>query len=264
MKPEKNFDGDSQENLRMENELRKIKLMFEHGADFFYPDNESNIPPEVEDLFLRNIEQFENARKVDKLISVFDFIGKPEFKGIDDIPEKEMGEEYENLVELLFEKGLQVFTICDVEERELYRFITEEFFNHEIENVSIEGMIHCFTYEDFHPNHEYDIKQNASNFITSFLNVKDECYHLNMSKEAMNNSFFKNFRESFRSFSLEHFSISNVTINQKAASLDFIIKFSAFPEGSNEVQLFHGKGNMEFTICFDCWCVDSIMFPVPL
>ena len=40
----------------------------------------------------------------------------------------------------------------------MYRFVTEELFKHEIEDVKVRGWVHQFIYEEFHPNPEYDVR----------------------------------------------------------------------------------------------------------
>lgn len=42
--------------------------------------------------------------------------------------------------------------LCDVDDAEAYRFITEELMDEEIDDIRIEGLRHCFIYEEFHPN----------------------------------------------------------------------------------------------------------------
>ena len=54
---------------------------------------------------------------------------------------------------ILNKNSIQLDTICDVEEREIYRFVTEELFSHKMDNMRIPGMMACFIYEEFHPNH---------------------------------------------------------------------------------------------------------------
>jgi hypothetical protein len=261
MIPEKNFNGDGFDDLRIENELKKIKLMFEHGADFFYPDNQNDLPPELENEFLKNIEEFENACMNSKQIPVYDFIGKPEFRKQDSIPDDEIHDALDSIIELLNDNQIDLSTICKVDDRELYRFITEELFLEDIDDMRIEGMICCFLYEEFHPNHEYDIKDHCAEFITSFLNKESDIYTEFITEEKETIEFLNNFRDAFESFSLIHFLINDVSFNEEHAVVDFKINFSGRIEGTNEKQYFNGRGDMELVYIHEYWCIQKIRFP---
>ncbi|MBK6536623.1 MAG: hypothetical protein IPG09_02205 [Ignavibacteria bacterium] len=43
------------------------------------------------------------------------------------------------------ENGIVLDTLCDYEDEVIYKFITEELFREETNNIRIEGMRHCFT-----------------------------------------------------------------------------------------------------------------------
>ena len=59
---------------------------------------------------------------------------------------------------LLAQKNIVVEFTKPRNARFKYRFITEELFEHEMDDVHVKGMFTHFTYEEFHPNHDYDLR----------------------------------------------------------------------------------------------------------
>ena len=45
--------------------------------------------------------------------------------------------------------------------RDLYRFTIEELFEHEMDDIDLPGTVSCFTYDEFHPDHEYENKRTS-------------------------------------------------------------------------------------------------------
>lgn len=253
--------ADELEKLRMENELKKAKLILEHGAVFSELSGGSNISPVIENDFLKNIEEFEKSFKNVEQIALYDFIRKPEYIFVDIISDSDIGTELERLINILNENGINLDTLCDVEAREVYRFITEELFLHEIDNMRIPGMMTCFIYEEFHPNHEYDIRNHSIDGIKAFLNKKSDFYKTFFTKKAEDDPGLKHFRDSFKSFSIKKMDITDLSIEKENATVSFIIDFSATIEGNNEKQHYKGNGIIELVYWYDFWCIEKIHFP---
>jgi hypothetical protein len=53
-----NFSDDPEQNLRIENEILKLKMQAERGA--LFGGNRENLPPEIEAEFLKNVS-FEDS-----------------------------------------------------------------------------------------------------------------------------------------------------------------------------------------------------------
>jgi len=70
----------------------------------------------------------------------------------------------------------------------LYRFITEELFKEELDDIKIEGMTHHYIYEEFHPNHEHDIKNRCKEFLDEFLNKNIKLTTVNPNVDQTPNS----------------------------------------------------------------------------
>ena len=156
--PEENMPLDQQEQLRNENEFMKMKLMLERGATFGEGAEGSEIPPEVEHKFLSNIIDFEKQWDEGKRVTVYEKIGKPgRFKPAKDIPANQIEKEWNELSDHLEEYGISLDACSpNVTHAELYRFTVEELFQHEIDDINIPGMMTCFIYDEFHPDHAYD------------------------------------------------------------------------------------------------------------
>jgi len=261
MKHPDDHNDDDLEKLRMENELKKMKLMLEHGAVISESTNTKTVHPLIENEFLNSIEAFENAYHNAKPVLLYDFIERPDFIAVDVIDDALISTELEKIMDILNKNGIQLDTLCDVEEREIYRFVTEELFVHEMDNMRIPGMMTCFIYEEFHPNHEYDLRRYSLEGVESFLNKKDKYYEMHFTKEAIKAPWFTNFRDAFFSFSIRHFDITDLTINEFTASVAFTIDFAGTIEGSKQKQNFKGAGTIEFIYQYDYWYIQKINFP---
>ena len=154
-------------------------------------------------------------------------------------------------------------TICEVEDKELYRFITEELFQEEIDDMRIPGMFSHYTYEEFHPNHEYDLQRYTTEFIQSYLNKSSEFYIHELSSEATSLNWHNQFRDSFSAFKLETLEIIDLHFDLETAlaRVDFYCDFNATVEGSNNTLKFTGKGMLNFVHQWDFWYVNSVSFP---
>ncbi len=160
----KNFESSKEEeNLKNENEFLKMKLMLEQGAQFGTMQTDSQLPAGIENQFLRNVMEFEKQFEEQKMIKVFDKIERPNhFKPVNEIPENEIENAWNNLDEYLRKYSIEL-SVCspNISDRELYRFTTEELFNHEMNDMNVPGMMSCFTYDEFYPDYKYDNTRHA-------------------------------------------------------------------------------------------------------
>ncbi|HZY35908.1 MAG TPA: hypothetical protein VFE53_04625 [Mucilaginibacter sp.] len=160
------LSDDPEENLRIENELMKLKMQAELGAQSF---TASEIDPEIENAFLKNVMAFEQNWANAKPVKVYDLLGRPDFKRSDDLTDDEIETELDRISDLLSEKNIDVYFDDEVEGRTRYFFITEELFEHESTFMPMPGMTTCFDYEEFHPNHKKDIERRAEEFISQWF-----------------------------------------------------------------------------------------------
>ena len=169
MEQEEKFSDNAEENLRIENELMKIKLKAQFGEAFQMGMGE-DIPAEIENQFLKNVLAFEEAHVNAEYTTVYNRIGMPVFKPAEALAKEEMKTAADELLGLMNRHNINL-DFCDgpYDDETVYRFITEEFFEHEIEKDSVAGMNSCFIYEEFHPNHKADIEKRAHEFLQNFF-----------------------------------------------------------------------------------------------
>jgi len=161
------LSDDPEENLRMENELLKLKMQAELGSrSYTAPD----IDPEIENEFLKNVLAFEQNYAKSKQVKVYDLLGRPDYKKAEDLPDLLLEEALDDLIDLLSEKNIAVDFDEEIAPRTRYIFITEELFEEEMDDFTMPGMICHFDYEEFHPNHKKDIERRALDFITGWFN----------------------------------------------------------------------------------------------
>lgn len=168
----KQVSDDPQENLRIENEILKLKMQAESGAFF---GGEGGIPPAMEE-----------AWKDVKYVRVYDQIGRPVFRPENELSNEEIKTETERLTAVMNKKEVFLDISGEYEPRLIYRFITEELFDHETDDMQLPGWSKNFSYEEFHPNHAMDIEKTAKDFLRDWFKKKFTEYSLQFNKKLMN------------------------------------------------------------------------------
>jgi hypothetical protein len=163
LEEEEKFSDDPEEQLKIENDILKLKLQAELGADFTV---EEELSPDVENIFLKNVLELEHQFANASYKSIFEILGSPEVAKEDELDDEEIKPALARVEELLDENGIVVDYGEEYDPRTKYQFITEELFFKESTLVNIPGMTTHFIYEEFHPNHKLDIKGQAEAFFT--------------------------------------------------------------------------------------------------
>ncbi|MBD0366823.1 MAG: hypothetical protein ICV53_12060 [Flavisolibacter sp.] len=146
-----------EERLMAENDFLKMKLMLEHGADFS-TSGKDDLPADIENEFLNHIMAFEKQFAEQKKIKIYDKIERPQhFKPVAKIADNDMEEAYQALLNHLNRYGIDL-DVCspNITTRELYRFVTEELFDYETDDMDLPGWTTNFIYDEFHPDPVYD------------------------------------------------------------------------------------------------------------
>lgn len=156
---------DQREALKVENEVIKMKLMLEHGAEFRYDEKAEPISPETEHEFLNYIVNFEKQEALARELTVFEVLGSPgQFPDADEVGEEKIRGLLEELMGYMMKRGIELSVLSpNVGHREIYRFITRELFAHRMLHINMPGMITCFIYDEFHPDHPYENSRTAVN-----------------------------------------------------------------------------------------------------
>ncbi len=162
-------NNDPEEGLRIENELLQLKLQAQFGAT---TSGDSDAPPEIMNKFLKNVMAFETSLSENKTIKVYDKIGKPEFKRSSELNDEITTQALEQIIEILNQNKINVDFIGEYSDRLKYEFITEELFDHETDDIDVPGFTTNFIYEEFHPNHELDIKNRTMDFLNHWFDQR--------------------------------------------------------------------------------------------
>ncbi len=254
MKNESNEDY----NKQIDNELLKKELQEKYGGKFH---TESDLPPEIEQDWLNNIEAFETQYQNAEQISVWDFLGKPAFRKIEDLTPEQITIELQRLYDIMDENNLVLDAICEVDDAEIYRFITEELFEHMIDNMRISGMNTCFIYEEFHPNAELDIHDAIDYFFRmsmgkmdnvggegyDLLYVDDEHFEDSNGKSLDSNYVVErlnHFLASFDSFEVVSKTFEPLIINEQEteATASFYVHYKGYLNEGRDSIHYEGEG----------------------
>ncbi len=260
--------------LKKEIEEKKKILKNEFGMEDFHSGGD--LPPEIESQFLDHIMEFEKQFQQQNNTTVYKRIGSPDFIKPDKLQENQLSEELEKITKLMNKNGIRLDTICEVEEKEIYRFITEELFDQEIEDINIPGMMTTFIYEEFYPNHEYDIKENSEDVLNYILKPDKEFWEyipferenfISKDGSKINEGKLKkaifDFKDSFSSFTLNKFEFTTVKfdIKRKEGIAEFEISYNAKPESGTDNIKFEGKGIFSLNFEYEFWAVSGIDMP---
>jgi len=131
------------EDLRMENEILKIKMQAETGGIF---SGSGNLPPDIENIFLQHVQSFEEAWRNARQVTVFEKIGRPHFKNEMEMKDQEVEQELQRVLDLLKKNHIEISRVDDYDARTVYRLITEELFSIEISDMDLPGMSMHFSY----------------------------------------------------------------------------------------------------------------------
>jgi hypothetical protein len=261
-----------EEELRSENDFLKMKLMLERGAEFGSPDQ---LPAEIENQFLKNIIEFEEQWEQRKTIKIFEKIGRPDhFKPSNEIQDVDIEEAWGQLDKLLDENGIQLNACSpNVSKRELYRFTTEELFDHEMDDIDIPGMFHGFIYDEFHPDHEYEnTKAAVDDCIAEILCKKsmEWTFHfrkenirlndLHLSDEEELKKVVNLFKEAYDEIRVVEITDHHCSINDKYCKVKGNYKIICRAQ-SDEI-ILEGYWLVEFELSeWDAWYIVNVQLP---
>ncbi len=273
--PQEQEDGPRFE-LAIENELLMMKLNAEFGAECI--TNGEQLPPALVNEFLRSVYAFEQQfRQPLPLIRVFDKIGKPAFYQSEELSDGQVRRELKRLLALLRRHRMELEVLGEYPERQIYRFITEEFFDHEIESLDLPGYTSHFCYEEFHPNHEMDIRQLVQVFVTHWLEKKLDVYTIGLADDFLYpdghicsrevvirkiNCLF----EAFTAFFGANFRLGSICIDAQAqqgsltARVEGMVSYQASME-NGEVLVFEGAVQFFLSNTKARWEIFYFVFP---
>ena len=261
--------------MRVENEMKQLNLEMKYGAKFH---TANNLPLEIESQFLDYVAEFEQQFDNCTETTVYNFIGQPEFKQIEDLTTDEMQTELDRLFDIMETNDVNLAILADDYTVEtIYRFVTEEFFAKAISDFRIAGMGHNFIYEEFYPNHKYDIKGDVDCFFLSTMNVKSDFipYFLSpvmvtdKNSEAVEKEVYEKrieaFKNQYKSLKINELKILDIDIKDvnedaKFAAVEFYLAYEGVLKATNKRVHIKGQGYFNF-VYTDYWLISRIIFP---
>jgi hypothetical protein len=126
-------------------------------------------PPEPYNTWDEYFEDFDRQLEEAPSITVRKRIGNPKIRPADEIPDSEIEEQLDKLIELLYDNNIVIDFIHEIPDREAYLFITEELLDETMDDIRIPDMYSHFIYEEFHPNDEDDVELWTGEFLDAFF-----------------------------------------------------------------------------------------------
>ena len=163
-----------EEQTKNEIELIKLKLEVENGA--VIQTSNGAIPPEIELAWFNHIHNYERMCKEAGYATVYEAIGKPSYQKIVEISEENRETALEQLLSLMHEQGVDLHYMDGFYSPEtIYKFITEELFEEQmcLYRGPEGNAFTMFSYEEFHPNHRYDLESVTEEWLESILGEKE-------------------------------------------------------------------------------------------
>jgi hypothetical protein len=251
--------------LKQENELTKLKIQAEFG---FEVNGHSELNPAIENIWLKQILEFERAMVNKETIKIKERIGNPFLKPSAEIPDQEIPAELQKVMELLHSKNLVIDSVAGIDDREMYRFITEELLEEETDNNVPSNMLVCYLYEEFHPNPEYDIKNRGKelmNLLESETEVNFDFVIISESDDetqVVRKDYLirrlKLFKDAFDEVKVKKYNVKSVTITNDCAEVLFEYKLSLLPAESRSRHMISGIGKLYLKNTYDWWGITDI------
>lgn len=259
------------EELQAENDLLKIKLSIEHGMKEM--GDSGNLSPEVENQWLKQVYAFEQQYKDAKTIKLYDYLGRPEFLKWDALAPEEISKELERIRSIMAANNVEVDCICTYDDSVIYKFITEELFLHEMDDMRLPGMVCHYTYEEFHPNHDYDLREHVSGFLGSIFEKpwKEEYDQLvlaptvTFSGKSHNrgdiSDIIQTFQEAHDIPAIMSLDITEVVINSEINMADVRAVLSVSTKRQGEQARYEGSCSIHFVRPEEYWYIDRFHIP---
>ncbi|TAE23365.1 MAG: hypothetical protein EAZ91_22125 [Cytophagales bacterium] len=157
--------------LRADNQFKMLKLELEHKIqiDPFSEDT----PPELVSNYLDSMLAIQPTVEPKTLVSVYETIGCPPFRPDTDLTDAEITHALGAMIVCLSKFGikLDILSPGDYSDRTIYRFVTNELFSYQSPDLTDDEGI-TFIYEEFHPNHRYDIVRQTQLLVRGLIHGK--------------------------------------------------------------------------------------------
>ena len=244
---------------RILNEKKKEDLRKQHGM--LFEGHSEEMSPQMEGEWLDYITEFERQFENARQITVRERLGSPDVKPLTQVSDSELAAELERILELLDQNNVAVDFIHEQDDREMYRFITEELLDETTDDIRIPGMSSDFIYEEFYPNDEDDITQALDEFLYALfkeeLKEREDMSYYIVSQENMHDSrgepvsleefkaLVKDFYEAYPFITDHGFEIKNLAIRGDDADVQAQIGWHGIPNDEKAIVRNEGISNFK-------------------
>ncbi|MHA4847105.1 hypothetical protein ACX0G7_23265 [Flavitalea antarctica] len=260
----------SRSSFILENEILLMKLNAEFGAQIFLP--EQRVDPAIENHFLRSVYDFEkNASTGCGREIICTLLGEPVFPDEASLNDEEVSKNLGIATDLLYQHKIVLDTLEKYPDRTLYNFIVTEFLQMEIDHSGMNDCYMHFCYEDFYPNHQYDLRQATRCFVNFIFDdlllmpqyglysrVRTSSGMMVGYKEAA--SVIRASRDEFSSLLLKRLTISDILIMEELAIVSFEVEYSGLLPDGGSIDV-KGDGQFEFVHWDEIWWISFLRFP---
>lgn len=179
-----NRDGlTKEEELHMENQMLRMDLEQKFGKPInlhVKSEEGPELPPHLENQFLKHMNVFEQQIRHAKEITIYEAIERPSIKAPETLHGAKLTKEIERIFKLLAKHNILVDFLAEYSPEEVYRFLAIELMEKKIPDIHVPGFITHLVYEEFHPNHPYNIALLIRKFMQTFFDEgadEDELTH---------------------------------------------------------------------------------------
>lgn len=257
------FSEDPEEQMKIENDILKLKLQAELGGDY---ESEGNLPPEIENAFLKNVIEFEHQYAHASNKTLYEVLGNPSFEKAENLSNEAIEIALDEMEKLMSEKGIEVDYAEDYDSRLRYIFVTEELFLKESPFFHLPGMTMHYVYEEFHPNHKHDIKKNAESFFENWVEQNFNDYSSELAKEFVMPTGetvtreellikFQHIFDSFTTFQNTTFNIDDISfeLSSEQSGKGFAEGMVGYDAVLENGEIQHVEGAFKLYMDFDGW-----------
>lgn len=138
----------SEEDELEDDELLDLKDEEEIG-EMLEQEMLGDLSEEDDEDFINKVEEFKKEHSNSKMKSIYTILGRPKFTELKKINPDRIKDELRRLILLLDKHNIIVHSHGEYDDREKYRFITEEIFKEFVEDNPKHHI--TFVYEDYHP-----------------------------------------------------------------------------------------------------------------
>lgn len=274
---DENFSDNEEENLRIENEILRMKINAELGGMY---ESTADMPPALENEFLKNILAFEHKYATANHVKVHELIGNPAYKQAAELDDPSLSAALKEIEKLLEKRKIEVEFLRPRDDRFRYQFITEELFEVVTDDMEMEGMTKHFTYEEFHPDHEMEIREKAEALFSGWFHQTIDGIGLNLAESFIQpdgrilprTELYKRLEHVFEAY--QHFEDGKIEIDSVSYSLNedpqALQQGLGYAEGklsyratleNNETQHVNGGFKFYFSREADEWCCFFFYLP---